>query len=188
MNEKWSHELKEQLKQFWGEGLTSSEIARKLGNGISRSAVIGKAHRLHLARRAPTVERKRHNIKAGDRPLARPSLVPGDRKTAAQPSLAPIKAKKSVEPAPLLRPHALRTKDGDRITILNIGPQMCRWPIGDPREEDFHFCGHRHANEGPYCDYHASIAYQPLALKRKYQPFTPQNKRDLKTKLLARAS
>ncbi|MDO9490337.1 MAG: GcrA family cell cycle regulator, partial [Sphingomonadaceae bacterium] len=52
----WTDERIDQLKQLWEKGLTASQIAEKLAGGISRNAVIGKAHRLGLKARPSPVK------------------------------------------------------------------------------------------------------------------------------------
>ncbi|PIR86528.1 hypothetical protein COU13_00435 [Candidatus Kaiserbacteria bacterium CG10_big_fil_rev_8_21_14_0_10_43_70] len=55
----------------------------------------------------------------------------------------------------------------ERASILTLTETRCRWPIGFPREEDFHFCGKECAKEVSYCNYHANIAYQPVRTRRR---------------------
>jgi GcrA cell cycle regulator len=121
----WTEERVALLQQHWGSGKSASEIARMLG-GLTRNAVIGKAHRLGLAGKPVAVER---------------------------PKPAPV------APAPQPRSGG--------ATILNLTDRMCKWPIGDPKQAGFHFCG-RSANPGlPYCQEHAALAYQPASKKRE---------------------
>ena len=161
----WTPETIELLTKFWNEGLSCSTISNRLGPRFTRNAVIGKVHRLHLARRNP-------------------SPPPGVGPTPTI-SLAPI-VKKPV-PVKLVPPQPARTLHDGPVTLLDLGPQMCKWPIGDVGSSDFHFCGHKHDGDGPYCEYHASRAYSS-APSQKYRPFTPQHKRAIKAQLLARAS
>jgi GcrA cell cycle regulator len=46
-------------------------------------------------------------------------------------------------------------------TLLDLEPHDCRWPIGEPRQAGFHFCGERHLEGRPYCARHWSMAFQP---------------------------
>ena len=50
-------------------------------------------------------------------------------------------------------------------TIFSLTASTCRWPIGDPGDLDFHFCGADSEAGQPYCDYHAAMAYQPPKVK-----------------------
>lgn len=131
----WTDERVVQLRQLWGNGKSASEIAEILG-GVSRNAVIGKAHRLELS--------------------GRPSPI--KRKDEEEEEAAPTTAKAPAKPVPEGKPGG--------ATILNLTERMCKWPIGDPRDKDFHFCGKAAHGNLPYCAEHAAIAYQPPGKRR----------------------
>lgn len=138
----WTDERVEQLKKMWGEGLSASQIARALGD-VTRNAVIGKVHRLGLSGRAPSprVERPR--------------------------TVAPRPAPRLVQPAPAIPDEPLRFDDGSFATVMTVTREMCKWPIGDPAQNDFHFCGRGVKDGSPYCEGHARVAYQPQSSKRE---------------------
>ena len=138
----WTEERVEQLKQLWTEGLSASQIARVLG-GVTRNAVIGKVHRLGLAGRAGPARAERPRTTVTHRTV---------RVAAPEPEI--------VEQDPLV------LEDGKFATVLTINDRMCRWPIGDPSEGEFHFCGQKPKNGSPYCDAHARKAYQPQQARR----------------------
>ncbi len=138
----WTDERVEQLKGLWNEGLSASQIARALG-GVSRNAVIGKVHRLGLAGRALPAKI--------DRPRAQ-------RRTAIH-NAAP--------PPEIIEEEPIKLEDGNFATVLTISDRMCRWPIGDPSESEFHFCGRKPRTGSPYCEAHARKAYQPQQLKAR---------------------
>jgi GcrA cell cycle regulator len=52
-------------------------------------------------------------------------------------------------------------EDGDRSTVATIKNNMCKWPVGDPAKDDFHFCGQPTLSGKSYCAYHAHLAFQP---------------------------
>jgi GcrA cell cycle regulator len=139
----WTDERVEQLKSLWTEGLSASQIARVLG-GVTRNAVIGKVHRLGLAGRASPSRSERPRL-----PLTPKVSI---RVHAPEPPV--------VEEDPVL------LDDGNFATVLTINDRMCRWPIGDPAENEFHFCGRKPKNGSPYCEAHARKAYQPQQLRR----------------------
>jgi GcrA cell cycle regulator len=56
-------------------------------------------------------------------------------------------------------------------TIANLEKNECRWPIGDPRHADFHFCGARQAAGRPYCELHWGVAFVPS--RPRHQQGTP---------------
>ena len=134
----WTEERVEQLKQLWTEGLSASQIARVLGDGVTRNAVIGKVHRLGLAGRAGPARSER------PRSVSHKSVM---RVAVAEPEI--------VEEDPII------LADGHFATVLTINDRMCRWPIGDPSENEFHFCGRKPKFGSPYCEAHARKAYQP---------------------------
>lgn len=138
----WTEERVEQLKQLWTDGLSASQIARVLG-GVTRNAVIGKVHRLGLAGRAGPARAERPRTTVSHRAV---------RVAAPEPEI--------IEQDPLV------LDDGKFATVLTINDRMCRWPIGDPSEGEFHFCGQKPKAGSPYCDAHARKAYQPQQLRR----------------------
>jgi GcrA cell cycle regulator len=69
-------------------------------------------------------------------------------------------------PAPIVEEDPLKLDDGNFATVLTINSGMCRWPIGDPADSAFHFCGRKPATGSPYCEAHARKAYQPAQSRR----------------------
>jgi GcrA cell cycle regulator len=139
----WTDERVEQLKSLWTEGLSASQIARTLG-GVTRNAVIGKVHRLGLAGRASPAR------------IERPRL----------PSAPRLNVRTHTPEPPVVEEDPIVMDDGNFATVLTISNSMCRWPIGDPSENAFHFCGHKPKNGSPYCEAHARKAYQPQQMRR----------------------
>jgi GcrA cell cycle regulator len=64
------------------------------------------------------------------------------------------------------RPSPIKKKPTRGATILALTERMCKWPVGDPKHADFHFCGKTAQAGMPYCAEHAAIAYQPSSKKR----------------------
>jgi GcrA cell cycle regulator len=62
-----------------------------------------------------------------------------------------------------VQPSPVELDDGPGASILTLTDRVCKWPIGDPRQPDFHFCGRASAEGLPYCAEHARRAYQPPA-------------------------
>jgi len=69
---------------------------------------------------------------------------------------------------PALRPveRAVPEESGPVVGLLDLKEHSCRWPIGDPDQPGFGFCGCQKAEEGPYCERHAAMAFQPAARRR----------------------
>ena len=169
----WTDDRVEQLKRLWSEGLSASQIAARLGQGVTRNAVIGKVHRLNLAGRAtqprnsaPRAPRKPREPSHPGRTTGMPSM-PHAGNTALKPMM---RAEAQPRQLAIPEPKPLRLvdlpKDG-RVTILHLSDKTCKWPIGDPGSEDFCFCGHGPRDGSPYCEYHARQAYQPPPDRRR---------------------
>lgn len=174
----WNDERVERLKRLWAEGLSASQIAAQLG-GVSRNAVIGKVHRLNLPGRV-----KAGGNTAQPRTQKRPTASPrpstfNARSTAAPQSAAarPITraagsaaSRDEIEIGPVetvAAPTSGVVPMARRLALTELTERTCKWPVGDPLKEDFHFCGAECGDSSPYCKYHARLAYQPVTERRK---------------------
>jgi GcrA cell cycle regulator len=159
----WTDERVELLRKLWTEGLSASQIAHELANGITRNAVIGKVHRLGMSGR----------IKAASSVSSRPRMK-SMRPTHSRPS-APImrgNTALAIRPQPMEAPQPIEEiviPISEMVTILELKEAMCRWPVGDPTTAEFRFCGAKKSATGtsPYCPYHSRIAYQPVQERRR---------------------
>ena len=137
----WTHERIEQLKKLWEAGYTASNIAAELG-GITRNAVIGKAHRLGLS------GRMKSKSKVSSVSIVRKRKMPVNKNSKI------IELTTSVEPM-------------NPTSFADIKDGLCRWPLGEPEDSDFKFCGRKCAEGMIYCTEHHSLAYQPLNQTRQ---------------------
>jgi len=153
----WTEDRVGALKKLWLEGQSASQIAKQLGGGVTRNAVIGKVHRLGLSgRAAPSQPARVATTLRPARTRTTPPVQPSAprRIEAVQPRpVAPV-------PVPVERAVELE----GTATVMTLGAHMCKWPIGDPSSREFSFCGRR-ASEGVYCGEHARVAYQPAVKK-----------------------
>ena len=151
----WTDERVERLRKLWLDGMSASQIANDLGGGVTRNAVIGKVHRLGLSGRGqPTAAVKRTR-------RAQPHAPRKPRQTHSYVGALALKAEASLAPVAVMRPrHDVVVPIAKRLTIEKLTEHTCKWPIGDPGLEDFHFCGHDSLDGLPYCEYHAGVAYQ----------------------------
>jgi len=140
----WNDERTATLRKLWLEGLSASQVARQLG-GVSRSAVIGKVHRLGI-----TVRDVPSRPRASTRTAGR-----------AQPRSRPVREPAAATPRPALRLVELAEMT-PTSTILALSTHSCRWPIGNPDANDFGFCGREKTARGSYCDDHARGAFRRL--------------------------
>ena len=150
----WTEDRVETLKKLWTEGLSASQIANRLGD-VTRNAVIGKVHRLGLSGRATTSRIKSVRPRkraAGNRAKQSRPLRFGAPRTPF-PAGSPQPSEQSFELA-----EELEIPLEERKYITTLTESCCRWPIGDPTHDDFHFCGKNKVGGMPYCEFHAHKA------------------------------
>ncbi len=179
MTFEWTPKRTEALIKLWKSGAPTSEIGRKLK--VTKNAVVGKAHRLGLAKRQSPIP-GRDGAKAAKPDAARAKPLP---KAIAKPVAKPL-AKPAVKPAAVAAPAkqaaagvagpaapvpkaALQPISPDTVVRLeNLGPGMCAWPMGEPGTAGFHFCGKRPTvPDKPYCLDHCLRAYVKSSKDRK---------------------
>ena len=148
----WTHARVETLTNLWSDGLSASLIAARLGD-TTRSAMIGKAHRLRLSGRATLVTRRPPRTL----PLlkARPRPKPKKTSPVRRLSISPETKPRRKAPLPELGPAPEAP-----VTVLTLTPGNCNWPEGDPKRVDFHFCGRDKPPDRAYCPHHAARAYR----------------------------
>ncbi|MFC7291974.1 GcrA family cell cycle regulator [Hirschia litorea] len=166
----WTEERVTELKKLWAEGHSASQIAKQLG-GVTRNAVIGKVHRLGLSGRAtPSRPVKRPPRLARPKPqVVQPIAATATKTTTATPKPAREASTPALPsrmaPAAYVKPK--RLGNGDMVTVMTVQDSMCKWPIGDPADPDFGFCGHASDGDSPYCSEHAKLAFQPSRRSRE---------------------
>ena len=170
----WTDERVELLRKLWLEGLSASQIASELSNGITRNAVIGKVHRLGLSGRAKAPSQAAPRPRAA-KPIRTPSPAPRAHNHAPmmRGNLAFAMAPRMMEatPQPKAQLEEVVIPMSERVTIMELRESMCRWPLGDPASPDFRYCGaDSPIGDGPYCKYHARVAYQPAQDRRRMRP------------------
>lgn len=159
----WNDERVELLKKLWGEGLSASQIAGRLG-GVTRNAVIGKVHRLGLSGRATTSRMKSHRPRA--RAAANAKRIAKSRFAATgNPAVRGLFHPDAEPFVPAVEELVIPL--AERKTIQTLLDCSCRWPIGDPQMADFHFCGKTKVHGLPYCEFHARRAFQPPQPRRR---------------------
>tara|TARA_B100000787_G_scaffold940_1_gene700 strand:- start:341 stop:841 length:501 start_codon:yes stop_codon:yes gene_type:complete len=138
----WNEEKVGKLKELWGNGSTASQIAEIIG-GISRNAVIGKAHRLNLSSKIKT-----RNASSNQNFDISTEENFSKQKQGRKSKFKSLLIEKDFEPE---NPKKLEELDED----------SCKWPVGHPEEESFYFCGRSSLKDFSYCKLHLLYAYQP---------------------------
>ena len=144
----WTEEKVEKLKKLWGNGNTASQIAEIIG-GISRNAVIGKAHRLNLSAKIKT--RTATSNKNFQSSMEENNVR---SKKIRKSKFRSLLIEKNFEPE---NPKQLEELD----------ESLCKWPIGHPDENNFYFCGRSSLKDFSYCKLHLLYAYQPKGKKEE---------------------
>lgn len=191
----WSDEIIGQLRALWAEGHSTAEIGRRLG--VTKNAIVGKAHRLDLPARPSPIRRDPDTVperRAALRRVEGPTLPPLPSAVADADSGFPVFAEGSmaggVAPMPPRPPVTARpiiaTPPVPRPVVqtprpvavppprpVAVAPRpygrivTCCWPIGEPGTREFHFCDVPSEPGRPYCEEHVKVAYVKVRDRRE---------------------
>ena len=145
----WTEEKVTKLKELWGKGNTASQIAEIIG-GISRNAVIGKAHRLNLSAKIKTRAAATSNQNFENNLDEKNIKIKRGRKSKFKSLII----EKDFEPENPKQLEELTDND-------------CKYPIGHPNEKNFYFCGRSSLKDFSYCKLHLLYSYQSRTDKNK---------------------
>ena len=193
MSKGWDNATLKKLKALMGKGLSTSEIGKRLG--MSKNAVVGKLNRLGWNAKAGATPTTKATKKTTGTTAKKTTKVPvksttkakvATKKPAPTPKAVkkPVAAKKTEtkKVAATEAPAEKSTKSSKTssknlamhqrivqhsLEMANLKPNQCRWPIGDPDSENFHFCGKQVFTGKPYCYEHCRLAYQFTPPKKK---------------------
>ncbi|MDC3005369.1 hypothetical protein OAY21_00465 [Candidatus Pelagibacter sp.] len=141
----WTEEKVAKLKELWGKGQTASQIATIIG-GVSRNAVIGKAHRLNLSSKIKARSPNQLN-KGFDKNKDSQLKLKGKRS-----KFKSLILDKNFEPA-------------KNLNLEELTEDTCKYMEGNPNEKDASFCGRKNVEKFSYCPLHLMIVFQPKGKK-----------------------
>lgn len=160
----WTPDQFEALQYGAAQGWSAATIAEWVGGGCTRSAVLGMARRRGIALLVESTHAiHRRRVQLHDEPAAAPA-------EESIPDVAPEPAQESMRAIVEAHPAFLACRGAK-------APSPCQWPIGDPQEQGFHFCGADAVPGKSYCPEHRAIAntpskpYDPEAARKARGPF-----------------
>ena len=148
---------------------------RVVYHAVERNAVIGKVHRLSLPGRA----KAGGGTSAATRPAKRQTSAPRapnyasrvtTRTVTRQAGATLLKEEIEIDTATEVAYAPSRNvvvPISRRLTLTELTERTCKWPVGDPLKDDFHFCGCDANEASPYCNFHRRMAYQPVNERRR---------------------
>ena len=164
----WNEETITRLRALWAEGLSTAEIGHRMG--VSKNAVVGKAHRLNLPARPSPIRRDGNAAPRPPTPrrVVGPTLPP---LAAASMPLPPDPPRATYQNNPEPRaepaPRAAARPAPAPAPSRYYRPAVCCWPIGEPGTKTFRFCDAEAAGGKPYCTDHAALAYVKVRDRRE---------------------
>lgn len=172
----WTDQMVEDLRTMWKQGLTTAEIGKKLG--VSKNSIVGKVHRLGLSGRPSPIKKKDgdEGHAADNKPTLKdkaPRVEKESPKAASEPAVKeepkPAKPSASAEKNPEKKEsrkeetkECFRSdleKSAKAVSLMELDNHTCRWPLGDPKDDNFHFCGKKVKIGQTYCEEHSAVAY-----------------------------
>jgi len=190
----WSDEVISQLRALWAEGHSTAEIGRRLG--VTKNAIVGKAHRLDLPARPSPIRRDPDSVpvrRTAVRRVEGPTLPPlpsaavdteagfafaREQTSVMEPSMpraVPVITRPVVSHPPVPRPvvQAPRPVAPPQPRPVAVAPRpygrivTCCWPLGEPGTRDFRFCDVPSEPGRPYCEDHVKVAYVKVRDRRE---------------------
>ena len=157
----WNDDAIARLRALWDEGHSTAEIGRRMG--VTKNAIVGKAHRLELPARPSPIRRVTDAGHVARRDQVRrvsgPTLPVADAVADAVRAEPLAEAPSAARPAPQLR-SVPPPRPAARVST-------CCWPIGEPGTPSFRFCDEGALPNKPYCQEHASLAYVKVRDRRE---------------------
>lgn len=178
----WTDEMKATARKLWTvDGYSASQIAKEIGNGLSKNAVISAIKRMgllgHGTHRRTYVHHRKHAPVAAPKPKTKVFI----NATSILHKKDALRREAKAERPRAILPHNLRAKREARkndpghvepprptaeptplmVPLVELERKHCRWPIGDPLVAGFGFCGHDRTDGSSYCEFHQKHAFLP---------------------------
>lgn len=156
MVNRWTEAEDEMLRDLWSKDLSGGQIATLMHK--TRNSIIGRAHRMKLARRRNPGNRTTRKPRSPK--LLRVKRPVGKRRISCVKlgNAGQVPRPKPVAIAPCQPPLMLG--------LMDISDATCRFPIGDPKDTNFGFCGHNPKDGSSYCEGHHALCYVPMEERR----------------------
>ncbi len=186
----WSDEVISQLRGFWAEGHSTAEIGRRLG--VTKNAIVGKAHRLDLPARPSPIRRdpdaapvRRATVRRVEGPTLPPLMsaatdcdaAPVQQAPPPPPKPAPERVAVAPPPVVISQPRPVLAIPRALVTApprpMAVAPRpygrvvTCCWPLGEPGTREFRFCDTPSEPGRPYCEDHVRVAYVKVRDRRE---------------------
>lgn len=185
----WSDAIISQLRGFWAEGHSTAEIGRRLG--VTKNAIVGKAHRLDLPARPSPIRRdpdaapvRRATVRRVEGPTLPPLMSAATDCDAAPVQQAAPPPKPAPERVPVAPPPVVVSQPRPVLAIpralvtapprpMAMAPRpygrvvTCCWPLGEPGTREFRFCDTPSEPGRPYCEDHVRVAYVKVRDRRE---------------------
>lgn len=155
----WTEQMVEDLRTMWKQGMTTAEIGKKLN--VTKNSIVGKVHRLGLSGRPSPIKKKDEDAAESKAETSAAVQPAAESKPAASSAKSTGKAEKFVAENRPSAPSAAKNDAAKKgmVSLVDLDNHTCRWPLGDPKDENFHFCGRKVKIGQTYCEEHANIAY-----------------------------
>ena len=154
----WTDEIVDELKRLWKKGMTTTEIAKKLG--VSKNSVVGKVHRIGLSSRPSPIKIKPDGTQESALTCSNDENKTNAVENTARPSdIETFSETDAIAVTEDCNEDISQSCSSLVTKLTDLDSHTCRWPIGDPKDEDFHFCGKKIKTGQTYCEEHSAIAY-----------------------------
>ncbi len=154
----WTAKAVETLRRLRADGKPASYIAHELGHGLTRNAIIGKLARLRVP--SPPGIPRAAKPDSPPRPARPPRVVQGKNRVHKAAALAIVEKRRAVFKAEAVAAPVPVSVDSLRVNIVDLKDHMCKWPLGDPKQPGFSYCG-LYSGDRAYCPTHCAMAYNP---------------------------